>query len=242
MVHPTATRAARLRALVALTLALASVGGCRDAREARAVPTRAAGTGRCDAPPAGDTQAFLADAGEGTTFRFTGTVTAVVPPNALGFLTIEVREGDGRDRALRLRCPDGLPIVSGRAYTFALEQRGESPKASALQILDADGLTFAAVSDVAPGATVLAAGPAGLTMALVPGDCQALTPGACEDSVRNVVLHVAGDGAEASLMNGERARVGRFDVHCLVAQRIAYLPRCADAARFGVSYTIARAR
>ena len=139
-----------------------------------------------------------------------------------------------KELSARARLPEGawLHVRVDRVAGF--------PSATAIVVSDKDGLALAAVSDIAPGATILGDGVPGIDVSLRQASCAPRTKSECYDEITNQLLEVSLGGSTLLLMQGESGLLGGFRVHCLVAQSVSYSPHCADAGLIGVSYLIVR--
>lgn len=156
---------------------------------------------------------------------------------------LELRDAGGAAWRLRLDAPvDSLPAAWLVGDSIRAEIVAGWPAAVGLRITDEEGLVLAGASDQSVGGHVLADGLPGLDLSLDPADCPPRADGECIESAENFRLTVREkkDGQTAALMNGESARLGSLRVSCLIAQRVRYDPRCADAASPAVSWCLWR--
>lgn len=231
----------RTAALVALAGLAGGAGqGCLP-RDGLTKTGSAPGVERCEAPPLGRMVVFERVPLDVGSWTFEATVQTWVPPPDSGLTDLILEEPGGKRREVAFASPTGLPpIRKGARYTFRLDYWGGEPDALAIVIHDGDGLLYAAATDERPGAAVLRDGVPGFTISLLPAECDSRLQNTCYEAVRNVGLAVEHQGRRAVLFQGESAVLDRYRVDCLIAQKITYSSRCADAGLPGVSYVITR--
>jgi hypothetical protein len=195
----------------------------------------------CARAPLQGVLVFLNAAPESVSSHFAATVAEVSGPGDLGLRQFVLRDGAVPLGRLSVRAGnDAPPMRSGSSYRFQVDQSGEVPKTGGLLVWDDAGFLFAAASDLGIGAGVLREGIPGFELELAPAACASRPTGDCFDSIINLELRVRHAGAAATLYHGDVARLGRYEVRCLIAQKAVSNARCADAAPHGVSYTITR--
>jgi len=208
---------------------------------ALAAPGCAAGSDVCRREPVGTVLAFLDSQGERSSLRFEGRLLEALPATELGILRYRFRDASGQSLMLSYRSPLGpLPLRAGGDYTVQVDHVGGSPAASGLAVGDSEGLLFAAAAGQRIGAHVLAQGLDGFTLELLPTACESRRRDRCYEAIHNSQLRISHEGTTAVLHHGESARLGRYQAHCLAAQRVAYSSRCSDAGLHAFAYVIQR--
>jgi hypothetical protein len=159
----------------------------------------------------------------------------VVPPRYL------LADATGARHRLAFDDPTGpLPLLPGERYDVSVDYVMGRPSPCGIVVTDAQGLVLAAASDRDIGAAVLADGVPGFTLRLVPTGCPSRPVSKCFTSRVNAVLEVTRSGRTIRLRQGERGRLGNYQVACHIAEHVTYARGCADAGVFQVSYTIRR--
>jgi hypothetical protein len=184
----------------------------------------------CQLEPEPPVAAFLDGDTPAHPESFSGTIDSVDSDGPDHTIRVVVRAERGEVRTLvvaQLGEPVSFPV--GRQVRVRLEYRPGFPSLSGLLLTDAAGLALAAVGDHAPGRTVLRDGIPGFRIRSLPASCPSRPHGTCYDSVVNLPLLVEHGGEAVELMHGQSARLGEYQVFCLVSQTVAYNSRCADA-------------
>jgi len=178
-----------------------------------------------------------------TSVRFSGAVAAIEGPDEFGRRHYVVREASGTEHRLAVQPPDlTLPIESGHGYDFELDRVGGMPTASGLIIRDGEALVFAGASDQNVADHVLKDGVPGFGLELLASTCPSRGEGECYEAVFNLALQATHAGGSAALYQGQVARLGGYEVRCLIAQQVKYSARCSDFGLHAVSYIIARVK
>jgi hypothetical protein len=189
----------------------------------------------CSNPPAGNVTAFFA--GGDASRDVVATVAAITPLAELGGFRYDMRNG------ARLTWIAKEPIAAlqvGRTVRIVVDYSPGSPDASGILIFDGERLLFAALSDQNPFQHVLEGGISGFAIATQETRCASRARTRCHTSLVNLRLSIEHAGERKVLVQGESARLGEFAVDALVAQKVIYNPRCADAGLPGVCFVIRR--
>ena len=142
----------------------------------------------------------------------------------------------------------GLPLVVGRRYDFetdALFFGLGAPNPSALRVSDDDGLVFYGVSAaVLPGTDTTGAGfdrvlllPDGWALRFEDTGREGEVFCGTATAYRATVEH---DGSRIRLLQGERGRLGDYEVQVRAARRILYDGSCLDGYQHEFSIVVAR--
>lgn len=229
---------------VSIAAIVVLAAGCRQPAVPDADPVTRDGEGRgrtadaCTAEPLVAFDASLDVPMSETTLEFEGVLESSDPADEFGRVSYRFTSSGG-PRRLVVRGAT-LPLRDGASYAVRVERVGGSPPASGLLVRDANGLVFAAASDQTIGGLVLAGGVPGFALRLENSTCASRGAGECFRAAVNRPLRVQHGDASATLHHGDVARLGAFDVRCLIAQQVEY-GGCPDFALHAVSFTIARA-
>jgi hypothetical protein len=215
---------------LAAALAILPVQGCAPK----------SGPKDCFREPASAMTVYV-DSRSPTPSRFRGTVTEIDTAAADGFVVVTVRDSLLVERKIHVSAAgSSLPLRKGPAYDFQIESVGGFPSASGLIVRDSTGILYAGASDQTVGGHVLKDGVPGFALTLESAGCPSRPHDDCYDGLYNLRLSVTHAGQTIRLMHPETGRVDAYAITCLVAQRVDYNGKCADAGLQGVSWTIER--
>lgn len=199
------------------------------------------GDPRCFSEPEEPLVVFLEGPGEGGTRRIEGQLIQTIADDDLGFRTLVFRDQSGRSHRLRMRAPLApLPFEEGVDYALQVDYLPGFPSANGILVTDAEGVVLAGVADQGSQSLVLKGGIPGLEIELLPTDCPRRRSDECYQGIFNGVLRVTDPAETVELYQRESKRLGRYAIHCLVAQEIHYSENCLDAGLNGLSYLIVR--
>lgn len=178
----------------------------------------------CDAEPVGSVNVFFV--GQSASRDVVATVASITPLDELEGFRYDMT--DGARLTWLAKEPMGN-VKAGGTYRFGVNYRPGFPDASSVLVYEGDRLTFAAVTDLeteVPG------------LLITPGEATCPSRGRtkCHKALVNRPLIVEG----RPFHHGDTARAGGFEVRVLMAQKITYDSRCADAGRPGISFTVTR--
>ena len=229
---------------IPLSVAVFAAAGCNEPASPRgAVARKTAATEPCAAEPLAPFDCAQDGGSDAGSVHFSGVVSATEAADEFGRQHFSVREASGLVHRLVFQAAgQPLPVEEGQAYDFELDRVGGMPPVSGLIVKDGHGLVFAGASDQGIGDHVLKAGVPGIEVELLPSTCASRARGDCFEAVFNRALQVSGAGENARLYQGESARLGGYEVRCLIAQQVQYSARCADFGLHAVSYTITRVK
>ena len=199
-------------------------------------------TSFCTTPALGEVTVFWETPEDGPAGRFTGTLVEIRPSDDLGFSRFSFKDDRGTMRRLKIKTPgEPLPLQVGVSYDVRVDYIPGFPSASGVSVRDADGLVYASVGDAAPNGLVMREGIPGFLATFVPPACPSRASDRCYEGIFNATVRFTHDGRSVTLYQGERARLGRYEVVCFLAQQVVYRKGCADAGLLNVSYEIRRA-
>jgi hypothetical protein len=191
---------------------------------------------RCSNAPVGNVNAFFA--GGEPSRDVAATVATMAPLAELEGFRYEMTDGS----RLTWIAKEPIPALEiGRTYRFVVDYSPGSPDASGILIFDGERLLFAALTDQRPFQHVLREGVPRFTISTGDPACRSRGRTKCHEALVNLPLTIDHAGERKVLYQGERLRMGEFEIHALTAQKVTYASRCADAGLAGVSFTIQRA-
>lgn len=192
----------------------------------------------CDPECGWDTEAELvakADSSVGFGEGFTPFVALDLPDRVLSLYGVGMEAAE-------------LPLIAGRRYRFEADAAFFGlafPNPSALRVSDDDGLAFYAVSTSAlPDSDTTGVGfdrvlllPEGWSLRFEETGREAEVGCGTATAYRATVEH---DGSRIRLLQGERGRLGDYDVEVRVSSRMLYDGSCIDGYSHEFSMVIAR--
>lgn len=209
-----------MKTSLVLAMILASCGGAQD---------------RCGNPPKTSVNAFFA--GRDASRDVVATVATITPLADIGGFRYEMRDGS---RLTWIAKEPIAGVVAGRTYRFVVDYAPGFPDASGMLVFENDRMIFAALTDQKLLDHVLKSGVPDFKIATGEAACSSRGRSKCHEALVNLPLAFEHAGERKVLLQGEKARVGEFEIDALVAQQVTYAPRCGDAGLPGVSFTIRR--
>jgi hypothetical protein len=193
----------------------------------------------CSRKPIGSVKAFFAP--PPASREATVTVDAITPLPELQGFRYELRTADGKAARLTWLGAEAIGGVrAGGTYRFVVDYAPGFPDSSGLLIFERERLLFAALTDQQLFQHVLKSGIPGFELAMGEPACASRLTTTCFDAVVNRPLTVTHEGQRRTIHQGDRVRIGSYEVAALTVQQVTYSPRCADAGMPGVSLTIER--